>query len=93
MDVHGVEGNRKIEIVMRGLAVVDTKSIEQDQRLLKAAAAQDDIGLRTAGAALLEKDGRVLAEKIERCFGGELFSFEGQYDDGARRLCQGHRSR
>ena len=43
-----------------------------------------------ACAALFEKDGRVLAEEVERGFGGELFAFEGEDDDGAGRLGERH---
>ena len=84
--VHGFKRDRKVEIVVRGLAVVDAEAVEQDQRLLKAAAAQDEIGLRAACAALLKENGGVLAQEIERGFGGQLFAFERQNLYGARRL-------
>ena len=76
--VHRLEGNGQVEVVVRGLAVVDAEAVEQDQSLLKAAAAQNDVGLGAAGAALLEKDRGVLTQKIVRGFGGELFAFEGK---------------
>ncbi len=90
--VHRLERNGQVEIVVRGLAVVDAEAIEQYQGLLKAASAQHEIGLRAAGAALFEKDGRVLAQKIERSFGGQLFAFERQNLYGARRLGKRHGS-
>lgn len=75
--VHGFERDGQVEVVVRGLAVVDAESVEQDEGLLEAAAAQDEIGLAAAGATLLEEDGRVVAEKLERGFGGEFWPLRG----------------
>jgi len=86
--VHGFERDRQIEVVVRGLAVVDAEAVEQDKGLLKAAAPQDEIGLAAASATLLKEDGRVLAEEFERRLGGEFLVFEGQYFHGAWRLGQ-----
>src|ERR1019366_9627732 len=89
--VHAFEGDGEVEVVVRGLAVVDAESVEQDERLLEAAAAEDEIGLRTAGPALLEEDRGVLAQEIERGFGGQRFLFQGQHDYGTGRLREGDR--
>src|SRR5665213_4057933 len=87
--VHGFKGDGEVEVVVRGLAVVDAESIEQDQSLFEAAAAQDKIGLGAAGAALLEKDRGVLAKEIEWGFSGECFVFERKHHNGAGRLGEG----
>ena len=51
---------------MRGLAVVDAKAIEQDERLCEAAAAQSDVGLRASCSALFQKNRGIVAQWIER---------------------------
>ena len=75
--VHGLKGDGEIEVVVRGLAVVDAEAVEEHKRLFEAAATQDDVGLATAGAALFQKYGGVLAEEILRRFGGEPFALQG----------------
>ena len=60
--VHGFEGDGEIEVVVRGLAVVDAEAVEQDQGLLKAAAAKDEVGLarrlRRAASRKMEESWR-----------------------------------
>jgi hypothetical protein len=46
--VHGLERNRTIERVVRCLAVVDAKTVEQNKSLFEAAAAKNDVRLRAA---------------------------------------------
>ena len=53
--VHGIERNGQVQIVMRGLAVVDAKAIQQHQGLLEGSSAQDQIRLPAARAALSRK--------------------------------------
>ena len=76
---------------MRGLRVVDAEPVEQHQRLLKAASAKHQVGLSSAGAALFQKNRRVLAQKILRRLGGKRFCFHRQNFHGALRLGQRHR--
>ena len=64
--VHRIDGNGEVQIVVRGLAVVDAESIQQHQRLFKRAAAHHHIRLSAAGTALFKKNRRVLAQQVLR---------------------------
>ena len=88
--VHGPKRNGKIEIVVRGLRIVDAKSIQHHQRLLKAAAAQNNVRLRATGSALLQKHRRVLAQKFERRFSSQFLAFQRQHHNRTRRLRHRH---
>ena len=91
--IHRFQRHRQIEIVVRSLRIVDAKSVEQHQRLLKAAAAQHHVGLPAARAALLKKNRGVLAQKILRRLGSQRLSLHRQNLHRARRLGQRHRRR
>ncbi len=64
--VHRVERYGQVEIVMRGLAVVDAKAIQQHQRLFKSSSTKNQVSLPAARAALFEIDRRVLAQQLLR---------------------------
>ena len=89
--VHRVELNGQVEIVMRGLAVVDAEAIQQHQRLLKRSSTQDQVSLSAARATLFEIDRRVLPQKLLRRFQRESLSFDRQHHDRSGRLGQRHR--
>ena len=89
---HRFERNWQIEIVMRRLSVVGAETIDEDKRLSEAAATQDDVGLRAAGAALLNECRSVVAKKIERRLNQKQVRLHGKNVDGAGRLGEGNRS-
>ena len=86
--IHRLERNWKIERVVRCLAVVDAKAIEQHKRLFKAAAAENDIGLRAASTTLFDEDRRILPEEIKRSFRGQFSALKRKHHDRARQLSQ-----
>ena len=88
--VHRLQRHGQIEIVVRCLRVINAEAVEQHQRLLKAAAAQHQVSLSAARAALFEKNRRVRAQKILRRLGGQRFSLHRQNLHGALRLGQRH---
>jgi hypothetical protein len=71
---------------MRGLAVVDAKSIQKHQGLLKSSSAQNHIRLSAAGAALLDKNRRVLPQQILLRLQRKHLCFHWQHQHGCRRL-------
>ncbi len=79
--IDGVHRQRQIEIVVRGLRIVDAEAVEQHQRLLETAAAHDDVGLPAARAALLKKNRGVFAQKILRRLGGQRLPLHGENID------------
>ena len=91
--VHGVERNGQVQVVMRGLAVVDAEAVQQHQRLFECASAQNKVRLTPARATLLKEDRRVLAQQILRRFQREVFGSHRQHQNGGGRLRQRHRDR
>jgi len=73
---------------VRRLAIVDAKTIHEHQRLRKAAAAQGQVRLRAARAALFEENGRVVPQQIERSFRRECPAFDRQNEHGSGRFRQ-----
>jgi len=76
--------------VVRGLAVVDPEAVEKYECLLKAAAAKHDVGLCSAGAALLAVSVQTLcaADTVTPTFRRgatlvEFFEFPATTGDGA----------
>ena len=91
--VHRVQRNGQVEVVMRGLTVVDAKTIQQHQGLLEGASTQNQVSLSAARAALFEKDRRILAQQLLRRFKRESLALDRQHDYRSGRLRQGHGNR
>ena len=81
-------GIGQIEIVMRGLAVVDAEAIQQHQGLLEGSSAQNQIRLSAARAALFQKDRGILAQQLLRRLQRERFVFNRQHHHRSGRLRQ-----
>jgi hypothetical protein len=79
--VHGVKRNGQVEVVMRGLAVVDAKAIQQHQGLLEGTSAQNHIRLSAARATLFEKDRRILTQQLLRRLQRKSLAFDRQHDN------------
>ncbi len=61
--IHHLERQRQVEVVVSALSVVESKSIQQHQRLPKRAAAYGDIGLHAIRRPASHVDGRVQPHK------------------------------
>src|SRR3569833_4385026 len=89
--VHGFEREGQSESVVGGLGVVDAEAVDENESLGKTAAAQDDVGLCAARAALLDECRCVVAKEVERRLNGEQVRLDRQDLDGARGFCERNR--
>ena len=64
--VDGSDGNGEVHAVVAGLDVADAQAVEQDQGLAEVGAADGDVGLDAVGRALLQVDGGIELEEIDR---------------------------
>ena len=81
--VHGLERDGEIEIVVRGLSIVDAEAVDEDEGLSEAAAAKNYIGLSAACTALLDECRAVVTEEIERGLDQEEVWLDREDLDGA----------
>ena len=81
--VHGLERDGEIEIVVRGLSIVDAEAVDEDEGLSEAAAAKDYIGLSAACTALFDEGGGIAAKKIEGRLYRQEVRLDGKDFDGA----------